>query len=446
MAKPHSNVLIKLLLVVFIILGLLIPLVTITGLIHERQSRQSSVEIEVQRSWAGTQRVAGPWLVIPYLRPRLDDKGVVRNYREHLIVLPEELQINSQVTPEVRQRGLFSAIVYTTRLQIQSRFEPVDVSRFHLEKEDLLWQDAKLLFSLSELRGISNSPQWTWLGEKVEAEAVAPDAPWMDEALALHRPTPVPEQGGTMTLNLELRGSQRLEFLPLGRHSNVDIQSPWSDPSFQGNFLPSQSEVRSDGFEATWSVPHFARRFPQIWSSEDEPSDLSTGLGASAFGVVFLPALDFYQQVSRCTKYGVLFIGLTFGLFALFEVLNNLRIHPLQYLMVGSAICVFYLLLLSISEHLGFDLAYLGGSVATAGLITAYTSKVLSARRRSIVLGITLSVLYGTLYVLVQLETYALLLGSCLLFTVLGAVMYSTRNINWYDLGRSRPADMLPAD
>lgn len=438
MQRTHSNVLLKLLLVVFIVLLLLIPMVSITGLISERQFRQASVEEEIQRSWAGHQTLAGPLLLIPYLRPRLDAKGIERSFREHLVVLPDSLEIHSEVIPEVRRRGLFSSIVYTTHLEVNSRFSPVDAQRFHLRQDELLWQDAQLLFSVSELRGIASSPRWTWLGQTVESEAEAPDELWIDEALALHRPTPVPVGGGDMTLELELRGSRQLDILPLGRSTEVTLRSPWADPSFQGNFLPSSSKVEADGFVAEWSIPHFARRFPQSWSSEDTPASLQQGLDSSSFGVVFLPALDFYQQVSRCTKYAVLFIGLTFGLFALFELLNGLRIHPLQYLMVGSASCIFYLLLLSFSEHLGFDLAYLIASLACCGLITAYSAKALAARRRAWVLGGTLGALYGTLYVLVQLETYALVLGSSLLFAVLGAVMYSTRNLDWYNLGRSR--------
>lgn len=438
MQKAHSNVLLKLVLVVFIILLLLIPMVSITGLIHERQQRQATVEDEIQRSWAGQQTLAGPLLIVPFLRPRLDAKGIQRNFREHLVVLPDELEMEAEVVPEVRRRGLFSSIVYTTRVKVRSRFSPVDAERFHLRPDELLWQDAKLLFSVSELRGIASSPEWTWLGEPVEAEAEAPDAPWIHQALAVHRPTTIPLGGGEMALRLELRGSRQLDVLPLGRRTEVKLVSPWADPSFQGNFLPTGSQVTADGFTAQWSVPHFARRFPQTWSSEDPPASLEHGFAGASFGVVFLPALDFYQQVSRCTKYAILFIGLTFGLFALFELLNGLRIHPLQYLMVGSASSIFYLLLLSISEHLGFDTAYAIAALACCGLITAYSAKVLAARRRALVLGGTLTALYGTLYVLVQLETYALVLGSTLLFAVLGAVMFSTRNLDWYNLGRGR--------
>ncbi len=437
MQKAHSNVLLKLLLVVFIILMLLIPMVSITGLIHERQVRQSTVEDEIQRRWAGRQTLGGPLLIIPYLRPRLDAKGIERNYREHLVVLPEALDIRAQVTPEVRRRGLFSSIVYTTRVEISSRFSAVDTERFHLRQDELLWPDAKLLFSVSELRGITSSPEWVWLGETVEADAEAPDAAWIDEALVLHRPAEIPPGGGDMSLLLELRGSHQLDVLPLARRTEVEIISPWADPSFQGNFLPTTSKVDADGFAARWSIPHFARRFPQTWSSEDPPAALEHGLAGASFGVVFLPALDFYQQVSRCTKYAILFIGLTFGLFALFELLNGLRIHALQYLMVGSASCIFYLLLLSFSEHLGFDAAYVIAAAACCGLITAYSAKVLAARRRALVLGGTLAALYATLYVLVQLETYALVLGSTLLFAALGTVMYSTRNLDWYNLKRA---------
>lgn len=440
MQKGHSNVLLKLMLVLSIVIALLIPMFTITGLVQERQFRQSNTQQEIQQTWAGEQVLGGPMLRVPYLRQTLDDKGIPRTFREVLTILPESMQVQARVTPEVRRRGLFSAIVYTADVRVQGHFAPLDPSRHRIDDDALRWQDAQLVFAVSELRGIAASPQWTWLGEPVEAEADGPAESWLEQALVVNGPAAMPESGGDMTLNITLRGSRRLDVLPLGRQSDVEMDSPWSDPSFQGGFLPSASSVKADGFQAQWSVPHFARRFPQSWTSMEPPADLDMALHGASFGVVFLPALDFYQQVSRCTKYAVLFIGLTFGLFFLFEVLSGLRIHPVQYVMVGSAICVFYLLLLSVSEHLGFETAYVAGAVGTTALISAYSGSVLKARRRAWILATVLSVLYGTLYVLVQLETYALLLGSALLFGVLAAVMYCTRHLDWYDLRQGTPS------
>ena len=442
--QSHSNVLLKLVLVLSIVIALLIPMFMITGLIGERQNRQADAEQEIQHTWAGEQVLGGPLLRVPYLRQTLDDQGIARTYREFLTVLPESMDVQTEVTPEVRRRGLFSAVVYTAQVRVRGHFAPLDPSRHRIAPEALRWQDAQLLFSVSELRGIAASPRWTWLGEAVEAEADAPAESWLQQALVVNAPAAIPPSGGDLTLELTLRGSRRLDVVPVGRQSEVQMDSPWADPSFRGGFLPSQSSVGDDGFDAQWSVPHFARRFPQSWTSVEPPADLNLALHGASFGVVFLPALDFYQQVSRCTKYAALFIGLTFGLFFLFEVLNGLRIHAVQYLMVGSAICVFYLLLLSISEHLGFDLAYLAGAAGTAVLITAYSASVLRARRRAWMLAGVLTVLYGTLYVLVQLETYALLLGSVLLFLVLATVMASTRHLDWYTLRKETTPPPLP--
>lgn len=444
MGATHSNVLLKIFFIGFLVILLLVPMLFITGLISERESRQWEAESEIHQTWGGPQHLGGPILTLPYSREIVDDKGKSRFRREQLHVLPEDLIIRGNLEPQIRRRGLFDAVVYDARLTIQAQFQLPDLARFHIDPASLHWDEARLSFGVSDLRGLAESPKMTWDGQDLDLESSADDTHPFPRAIVArldHRLVPDPSAPTTrdsfaVGLDLVLRGSGSLQALPLGRETRVNLESPWADPSFRGAFLPSSRTVGEDGFDANWSTPHFARSYPQAWAGVGVGPELHQALDASAFGVDLLMAVDFHQQVSRCTKYAVLFIGLTFAVFFLFELLQGLRIHPVQYGMVGFAMCLFYLLLLAISEHLGFGTAYLTAAVATVVLITTYSATVLRTRGRATVLGLSLTTLYGVLFVLVQLQTYALLVGSLVLFLVLAAAMYLTRDIDWYDVGR----------
>ena len=229
-----------------------------------------------------------------------------------------------------------------------------------------------------------------------------------------------------------LNGSERLYFTPVGKQNLVEITSPWPDPSFEGAFLPVQHQIKPDGFQAKWEISHLGRNYPQSWDSTNQPT---IEFFKSNFGVNLLLLTDFYQKSERSVKYGILFILLTFTTFFLFEVLNPVRVHPLQYLMVGFALCLFYVLLISISEHLGFQSAYWLASGSTITLITFYAISVLGNLVRSGILGLALTGLYIYLFILLHLQDYALLFGALGLFFILALVMYITRDIDWYAVG-----------
>jgi inner membrane protein len=231
-------------------------------------------------------------------------------------------------------------------------------------------------------------------------------------------------------------GSSRLVVVPAGDETVVSLSSPWPDPSFDGAWLPGQRQVGAGGFDATWRVLNLARNFPSHWT--DRQVD-ERRLSASAFGVSFLSPVDTYRTNERAVKYQLLFLGLTFLCFTLIELLAALRVHPVQYLLVGLALCLFYLLLLSLSEQIGFSRAYPIAAAAVVVLVTAYVRSVLATPARALVIGGFLSALYGFLYVLLQIQDYALLVGSAGLFAVLGAVMWLTRRVDWYALGARTP-------
>jgi inner membrane protein len=239
-------------------------------------------------------------------------------------------------------------------------------------------------------------------------------------------------------LNLSLNGSGGLSFAPLGAQTTVKLTSPWPDPSFFGTFLPAERKVTRDGFEATWQVSYYGRNFPQQWTSQTAESCLTpANAESSLFGVNFLSGIDAYRNTERAIKYGVLFIVLIFAAFFLFELLAALRIHPFQYAVVGAALCLFYLGLLSLSEFIPFGSAYLATAGATTLLICFHSAKMLKSGARTFIVAGLLAGIYGFLFVALQLQDYALLLGTGGLFAVLAVVIWLTRNIDWYARDRA---------
>ena len=449
MGAAHSNVMLKLFLIGFLVLALMIPMFLTSLLVEDRKGRHAEAAGTIHQQWGGPQRVAGPLLTLPYDWVGRDAEGKAIVRRQVLRVLPEDLTVDGTLEPEIRRRGNFETPVYLGQLKLSASFRLPDPHRFQIDPERIHWQEATLRFGLSNLRGLDTSPVLTWQGQPLELEAESdPSGPFPSALVARLDALPLFAQASPETrpdletgpqrveLDLAVRGASRLAFLPLGRETRVSLSAPWGNPSFQGAFLPRASEIGDQQFEAEWSIPHFARSFPQTWIDRGDPQPFDT----STFGVELLFPVDFYQQVSRCTKYALLFLALTFGVFFLFELLQGLRIHPVQYGMVGLAMCLFYLLLLALAEHLGFATAYLVAALATAGLITTYSATVLRTRGRAATLGASLGVLYGVLFVLVQLQTYALLVGAVSLFLALAAAMALTRNVDWYDLGRGRRA------
>jgi inner membrane protein len=233
------------------------------------------------------------------------------------------------------------------------------------------------------------------------------------------------------SLSVSLAGSSGLRMMPFGRQTRLALRSTWASPSFSGAFLPESRRVGKDGFNATWNVSHYGRSFPQSWSSVQTAS-LASAINGSAFGVDFVQPVDVYQQTERSVKYGALFLVLTFVTFFLFELFQPIRVYPVQYLMVGSALCLFYVLLLSIAEQLAFGVAYLVAAGATVTLLGSYAAAVLRSKGRAAVFAGVLALLYGYLFVLLQAEDYALLLGSIGLFLILALVMLITRRVDWY--------------
>lgn len=442
--------LLRVLLIGFLILLLQIPLMMIQGVIHERASLRGQATSEIARSWGGAQRIEGPLLVVPF-RVRWieekDDRSVSRSAIRYAHFLPETLDIDGQLETEKRYRGIFELPVYLADLRFSGRFEKPDFDGWAAAPEDILWDRAELVVAVSDPRAIRNAAELEWGQQSFDfLPGIGTNtAPGENERSGFHanlkNAAASANDGIDFAFQLTLQGNASLRAAPFAKNTTLRLRSNWADPSFQGAWLPIERSVSETGFEAKWQIPFLGRSFPQRWQSS--PS-VAMAIERSLFGVDLTTMVDEYRMATRSVKYGMLFIALTFGTFWLFEVISGLRVHSIQYLLIGAGLCLFYLLELSLSEHLGFVLAYLLASFATVGLIASYGRAVLGASHRVLSLAGVLIALYGYLFVLLRDQNYALLVGSIGLFGVLAAVMYLTRKIDWSALepgGADAPGD-----
>ena len=406
----------------------------VLGVVSEREGRQSEAEAQVAEDWGRPQVVAGPVLVIPTTKSIANPHVPSVVTQQVLYILPKDLSIESEIKPEVRKRGIFSAPVYRTKLNFSGSFTPINFIELGVNANQVLWDKATLMIGLSDTRSV-DATSAKFDGREIK---FAPGAElWSVNGMGVHAPVYlIPGSGEhSFSFELDLSGSKGISFLPLGDVTKVSAQAPWGSPSFTGAFLPDTEELSKDNFSAAWQVSSLGRSYPSAWVGSGNGminNEYSQALAASTFGVDLFREVTFYTLVSRTVKYAILFIALTFLAFYLFEVTSGIKIHPFQYILIGAALVLFYLLLLSISEHIGFGRSYLISSIMTLGLVTTYSASVLKARSRAWIVATILAILYAYLYAILQLEQFALLFGTLFLFVALAAVMYTTRKIEWY--------------
>lgn len=417
---------IRLSIIAFLTLLLLIPSLLIQNLISERETRRDSVADEISQKWGEKQAIAGPVISIPYKHFFKNEDKTEQTIR-YAHFLPENLNIEGSVAPEIRYRGIYKVIVYNSRLSISGSFPSIDLSGFKIPTDDFLPGDAFVSVGIFDMNGIKDFVKINWDGEEYLANPGIESNDVLESGISIS-PSLETSKEYHFIFDLNLNGSSGILFSPVGKQTNVHLTSEWPNPSFTGNFLPVNREVNSSGFASEWNVLHLNRNFPQQWLGANQE------VTNSAFGVDLLLAVDEYHKTMRTAKYAIMFISLTFLTFFMIELLSKKIIHPIQYLLIGFALLIFYTLLLSISEYLIFKLAYLIASASIILLITVYSYSVLSDKLKSGIIFGVLIILYGYLYILLQLQDYALLLGSIGLFIVLALVMYLTRNINWFEI------------
>jgi inner membrane protein len=419
---------------------LLIPVAWIDDLIKERMQRRDQAVQEVSAKWGGQQTITGPALVVPYTArwTETDSKGQPREKTavRSLTVLPEQLHLRAQIAAEQRYRGIFAVPVYRLVLDASGEFTAPDLATLGVDPQSVMWSRSQVAIGIPDARAIQSRAVLSWHGEQYPF-APGPDAfDAVKSGIHAGVGDPFPTPRVPFAFQLTLNGSAGLYFTPVGEETVVDVESNWTGPSFQGNWLPAQRSIGSTGFTATWQIPFLGRNQPQVWTSETKPAD---PLWASRFGVDFITPVDEYRMADRSVKYARLFIVLTFGTIWLIEILAQVRVHPIQYLLIGAALCTFYLLELSLAEQIGFAVAYLAASGAVVALVGAYARVALRGTRRAGAVGIIVAALYLYLYVLLTNEDYALLCGSIGLFAAVAATMFLTRRIDWYGIVGQSP-------
>ena len=442
--RLRASVTVKLLFIGFLVLLLLIPMGMIEGVIYERNHLYLSAKQDIMNSWGREQTIGGPVLTLPYRIPYTDDKGIERVRHSVAHFLPEHLEVRGRLDTETRYRGIYEVPVYAADLRLSGRFAAPDIARLGIAAGDVDWDGAFLSVAVADARGIK---------EPMTLRSDLGDGVFEPGGVRVHGFDPqviVPlaglggpdhTEGFRFDFNLELAGTERLAFLPAGDRTEVLLTSAWPSPSFTGAYLPVRRDIDDEGFSAEWKILHLGRSYPSEWRGSEVPP---ARFASSAFGVNLFVPVSTYQKSTRAAKYAILFIGLSFLVFFMFEIFGGLRLHPFQYLLVGFANCLFYLLLLSLSEHVGFTPAYALSALASTGLVTGYSASILKNRSRALAVLGMLTGLYAFLFVTLRAEQYAMLIGAVALFAVLATVMYLTRRLDWYrvslDLGPDWPA------
>ena len=423
---------IKVVIIGLLILLLMIPMFMIENLISERGRTQEEAIDEVSEKWSLAQTITGPYLNLQY--PVVtENNGEKKVSIKDLILFPDELMVNGQLKTEILKRSIYEVNVYQSELTLKGSFSSEELKKSRIDMEQLQFDRAAICLNLTDMRGISEQISIT-LGDSVYIFE-----PGMDNRgianTGVHAIANLSELKQNKKLpyeiKIKLKGSQSLNFIPLGKTTRVDLKANWNTPSFTGNYLPNNRNITEKEFSAQWQVLNLNRNYSQVMV--DYNTSNIKDIENSSFGVNFKIPVEQYQQSMRSTKYAILIILLTFTVIFFTEIMEKTRIHALQYLLVGLALCLFYSLLLSMSEHIGFSMAYLVASVLTIMLVGGYMLGIIKRKKPAFIMAGLLSVLYIYVFILIQLETFALLAGSLGLFEILAMVMYFSKKIDWFN-------------
>lgn len=466
-SSKRNSLTLKLVAIVVLLVLFLIPAGMVSGLIHERENRQDNTVAEVSSAWGEAQSIVGPVLVVPYTQ--INAKTFVRT-QEYLYFLPEDLDVKGDVETELRSRGIYDVPVYTSKLNFTGSFSGLSATKMGIALQNVDWDRSFLALGIPDMRGVQEQVHLNWDNKKTQF-IPGTSTPLLNSGInAPVNLQTVESEFGTdanakksysFNFDVNLRGSKSLSFIPVGKTTNVDVTADWADPSFAGAFLPREHEITKDGFTANWQVLDLNRNLPERFTSTQkvhlpfEELEIATNnynksyprynpdgtqmqsIETGNFGVRFFNAVDVYSQSSRSAKYAAAVITLIFVLMFFIELTAKRKIHPVQYALIGFALVVYYTLLLSLAEHIRFGFAYTLASAATVGLITLFAKSIMHSWNRALTAGSILSVFYLFVYVLLQLEDFALLLGSIALFVILGVIMFFSRKIDWYGMTKS---------
>jgi inner membrane protein len=423
--------------VAVLILLLLIPLGMVRDLIRERAERKFEAESSISADWGGQQTITGPVISVPYevsVRVPVNNGYETRPETRYAHFLPEALDVTTQLDPFTKYRGIYQVAVYRSGTMLSGAFPVLGAQGLHAEGK-LQWNRAQLVLGISDLRSIKEQVSMQIGGRTIQFEPGLPSTDIVGSGLSAPYPLDSAQLSAPLVFNstLAINGSGGFRITPVGKVTRARCTSSWKDPSFDGAFLPDPTDgpaTKGEGFSAQWTVLHLNRPYPQEFIG-----DQRMAMEESAFGVRLMQPVDEYLKNERASKYGLMLIVLVFLVFFFVEVLQELRIHPIQYLLVGFALSLFYTLLIAFSEHIGFAKAYVLSALAVIGLVVAYSHSVIMVRRASQLLGLIMLLVFGFMFALIHQQDYALLFGSIGLFITLAMVMWVSRRIDWNGRG-----------
>lgn len=413
--------------VIFVMaLALWIPTNFIMQLVKEREGRQKEAIADISNKWAGHQTITGPFLIIPYAETGKDDKGNIISIKRNAYFMPDKSEISSIVHPEKRHRGIYEVAVYKSDITINVKFNPLQWQQLKIPPETILWNEAALVFEVQDnIKGINEDIYVNWDKSNIIFNPQPAGLANLSNAFAANLPLTLEEvsKEHSGSIKFSLNGSEQLLFTMAARENKLQVQSTWPNPSFTGIKLPDSHSIKESGFSANWR--YMNRSVPQVWKNN------FYDMSASVLGVDLLITIDSYDKTERSVKYALLCIILTFAAFFLVETIYKRPMHLVQYGLAGLALVLFYTLLLSISEYTGFNPAYLIAGVATIGLVAWYVGSVMRSSKLALFISLVLGVVYSYIFTIIQLQDYALLMGSVGLFIALGIIMYFSRKLQW---------------
>ena len=423
---------IKVVVIAFLVLLLLIPMVMIENMITERGQTQANAIDEVSQKWSLAQTITGPYINLQYSIAQ-DDNGKKKAVAGDVILFPDELSVDGQLQTEILQRGIYKVNVYQSELLLKGFFSPEELKKSNVDMEALEYDKAAVCLNLTDMRGLSEQVSIT-LNDSVYVFEPGMDGRGIENMgvhaiinlSALKENKKLPYE-----MRIKLKGSQAIYFTPLGKTTQVKLKANWGTPSFDGNFLPEKRDITEKDFSAQWQVLNLNRNYSQVLVNSKSAN--IRDIEDSNFGVNLKIPVEQYQQSLRSAKYAILIILLTFTVFFFTVIMEKTRIHALQYLLVGLALCLFYSLLLSMSEHIGFSPAYGVASLLTIALVGGYMQGIIKKKKTALIMVGLLGILYIYIFILIQLETFALLAGSLGLFVILALVMYFSKKIDWFN-------------
>ena len=463
--KISNSTVLKLFVIFFLSLILLIPLALISDLIEERKNREQEVSDGITLNWGKDQVISSPVLAIPYREtiPLSAEKAEKSNLREELkwiFVLPKTTNIATDITPQHLARGIYNTVVYNSNITLEGIFDKISLEKLEVPHEQIDWKGSKLIFGIQDFKGLGKRPSLNWDGNELTFDPDFNNLKLFTQNLVCPVSLDPQKTDNRFKIKLNLKGSKSLNFLPLSDQTNIQAKGNWANPSFTGAFLPSKRNTETSNFSASWEIPSFSRKLPQQWTGDARPiyqfdnklengnegneqkaAQTATTTLTSANNLLdntdmitinFLPDINNYQKTTRVAKYGILVIILTFTSLLFTEVIKKKRIHIIQYILIGAAMVLFYTLLLALSEHIGFNLAYLTASVATVMLIGSFIKSITKDQKSALLLSSILALFYLFIYILMQLRDYSLIAGTIGIFIILAILMRVSTKINWY--------------